>query len=693
MESHLGRLTVISTRSIDRDGHSSAEMSRQASPGQRSPDGDDDGDDDDTGSSSLRADYSPNLHVFRNQVDMIDRYHGPSSLYVLCNHFRLRALATSIATEPGAALQDLLQNMCDIAGAMESLPSYSDQFHIHLLPKQQAVTALDHFFKDVDYMTDIFVQSNLLANLERVYSQPMKASDEAWPICFKAIVLLVLGKEVSAQACNALFGDFARSLLPSRAALINSRLLATPRLINVQTLILLSVAAQQFDPHGWAEHLFTHACMLARTMGLHHAHHLPNDTSAVETLERAKVLRSLYTRDKSMCTTRGCIPWLLSDDCNIASQLGAAVERPAPFSDHFQLAIVQDDVYRLTNANSRRRPHSNSKLNASVRRIEQHLDQYMHTFGIFDSVVSNFPRRALIPLEFLATRILALQHGSEPSHAEQVRSDARASCQLLLIAHGDQDRQVVDAFNSLTCRTNTASPKTRNLLASEAGPVPFASILDAFSVPAFFILLEGLLQPNENDGVPGSATDLDLLRRVSACYNKSTGRMQPNSYHRKVALIFDRLLKMIELFKHPSQYQPGSISPRVSVAEMMLSNPSPPTPSLGPQAVDFSNFFTAFPQGDLSNLSFQPTTPANSSTSWDSWLSVPSSLGPTTPSTTANVFDGISAATPDLLAHVLGPSQCFPDYSEQSKQWPATAPEPSIAPKRRRTRYDSNSPM
>lgn len=249
IESHLSRLTDPSSRSLGCDDYSSPDLSGQALLGRRShgddyngssDNGDDaDGHKDSAASSSLHPESSPNLNVFRNQVDMVDRYHGPSSLYVLCTHFRLRILATSIATEPGPALQDLLRNMCDVAGATEPFPSYSDQSLVHLLPKQQAIIALDQFFKDVDYTTDIFVQSNFLANLEFIYSQPLRARDEAWAICLKAIVLLVLGKEVSAQTYNALFGDFARSLLPSRAALINSRLLNTSRLINVQTLILL----------------------------------------------------------------------------------------------------------------------------------------------------------------------------------------------------------------------------------------------------------------------------------------------------------------------------------------------------------------------------------------------------------------------------------------------------------------------
>ncbi|KAL8791880.1 MAG: hypothetical protein Q9195_005542 [Heterodermia aff. obscurata] len=689
MESHLARLTHARTQNLERGDQASTVQSQRASPGRRSLD--DEEDDDDPANPSLDAENAADSHVFRNQVDMVDRYHGSSSLYVLCNQFRSGAMASSIATEPSAAMQDLLhllQNMCELAGVTESFPSYSDQSLVHLLPKQQVVAALDHFFKDVDYTTDVFVQSNLLANLERVFnSQPIKARDEAWAVCFKTIVLLVLGKEVSAQACNALFGDFARSFLPSRAALINSRLLTAPRLINVQTLILLSVAAQHFDPHGWAEHLFTHACMLARTMGLPHAQLVPDDASADETLEQAKVLRSLYTRDKSLCTTRGCISWLPSDDCNFASQLAAAEKSHAPFLDRLQLAAIQDDIHRLNSTDSRRRPSSSAKSQAAVQRIEQQLDQYIHAFAIFDHDFSYFPQRALIPLEFLATRILALQHGSEPRNAKQIRSDARASCLLLLITHGDQDHQVNDAFNSLTCPTNSASPRNQNLLASEAGTVSFASILDAFSVPAFFVLLEGCLPPAGDDGLLGFATDFDLLRKVSACYSKSTRRMQSNSYHRKVALIFDRLVKLIELFKPSGQDQPRSISPSVSVAEMMLSHPPLP------QTNDFSNVLTALPQGDSLNLPFQPTSPVSASMPWDSWMQVPSSFEPTTPSATLNSMESLGTATPDLFAQILGPSQSFPNYPDPSKQWFEAASGPSIAAKRRRTHPESDPPL
>ena len=242
MELHLARLSGPAAEDNDRDNQSSSEPSQHASPGRRSLDDEED-DDDEDGSESpsmhTTRSGSADVHVFRNRVDMLDRYYGPSSLFTLCNNFKLKALTSDNAVEVGTPLHDMLQSLCEIAGTTEPFPSYSDQSLVHLLPKQQAVTAISHFFHLVDCTTDVFVQSSLLANVERVYSQPLKPVDEAWAICFKTIILLVLGKEISAQAMNALVGDFARSFLPSRAALINSRLLTAPRLINVQTLILL----------------------------------------------------------------------------------------------------------------------------------------------------------------------------------------------------------------------------------------------------------------------------------------------------------------------------------------------------------------------------------------------------------------------------------------------------------------------
>jgi hypothetical protein len=229
IESHLSRLTDTITQSANQDGTLSDVPLLQAASDRGCFD--DDENDNRSESSSLHTDDSTDFHVLCKQVDMAGRYHGLSSLVVLCNQFRFRLCSLSACS---ALLRDELQNLCETASVTEPFPPYGDQPLIHLLPKQQSITAIECFLENVDCTTDIFVQSNLVGNLERVYSNITNPENDTWAICFQAITLLVLGMEITAQTNNALFGDFARSILPSRAALVNSRLLTTPKLINVQ---------------------------------------------------------------------------------------------------------------------------------------------------------------------------------------------------------------------------------------------------------------------------------------------------------------------------------------------------------------------------------------------------------------------------------------------------------------------------
>jgi hypothetical protein len=233
METNIARLAAATARGSNRNNDASSGSPQQHTTHEDHSDG---GLDDESQSDT---DDASDLHIFRNEIDMADRYHGPSSLFVLCKQIRTHFTGASKATTCGAHLEELLQNLCEVAGASEPFSFRNDQPPTHLVPKRQAVTAVGHFLQHLDVRTDIFSHNSLVANLERIYSQPPKPGDDAWATCFKVIALLVLGMELSAQAKTALFGDFARSFLPSRAALVTSSLLSTPRLINVQTLILL----------------------------------------------------------------------------------------------------------------------------------------------------------------------------------------------------------------------------------------------------------------------------------------------------------------------------------------------------------------------------------------------------------------------------------------------------------------------
>ncbi|CAO2648115.1 Nn.00g090370.m01.CDS01 [Neocucurbitaria sp. VM-36] len=673
IESHLSRLAVSIEQNMDHNNSCAASSTLQASVAGNLYVEDVE---DRPASPGPYSDECTDLHVFRNRVDMVDYYHGPLSLFTLCKQFQSYAPSIRNA-ESGASLGDMLQNLCDRAGVVEPFPPFGGQSVVSLLPKHQVITVIGHFLQHADCATDIFVKSNLLAHVERIYSRPTEPGDDVWAICFQAITVLVWGMEISAQGGNGLFGDFAHLFLPSRAALVNSRLLTTPKLVNIQTLILLSIAAQQFDPPGWAELIFANACGLARTMGLHHAQLFPHETSTYENIERAKVVQSLYVRDKSLCTTRGSVSWLPTHDCNIGSQLSTAIELQAPYHDILQRAMIQDEIYRLTHAASfRTSGTSKSQTAKELRYIEHQLVRYTQTFGLFNCEASSYNSRlALLTMEFLNTRILALQLGSEQRHAEQLRSDARASCLLLLIAHGVQDREVLDEYDTLTCQNTTGhQDETSSTIKASTGS--FASVLDAFSLPAFFILLKDGLLSSENDD--RSNADLELLRRVCTCYIDSTEPMQSNSYHRRVAWTFEQLLTISDLIKNPEYHHDEFVAP-TPLSQLILS--------LSTQTNNHSTFSRASSIGGEPSFSFLSQPTASTPFPWYTAASNPSSLELYTPFSSANSADasetGISNV-PDQLRQ--GGSNSSP---ERSMSWHEITPESHTTRKRLRTDEES----
>ena len=131
--------------------------------------------------------------------------------------------------------------MCSEAGSEETVNLRAEPIPINLPPKQLLLMAQTQFFQQVDYTTDIFVQSSFWAKIETLYNRPFTPSDEAWAICCNTIILLVLGPESSTQDCNSQIGSqFIRPfLLTVRSALSNPQVLMAAKMINVQALALL----------------------------------------------------------------------------------------------------------------------------------------------------------------------------------------------------------------------------------------------------------------------------------------------------------------------------------------------------------------------------------------------------------------------------------------------------------------------
>lgn len=189
---------------------------------------------------------------------------GPYTLFNLCKDFcdtvvscnlskqeNLHVLGQSAKSNFLEALQipdsDLLSrhldSLCREASIQNGIAWLEDANRsVALPPKPFLLIMQSQFFQSLDYSTDIFTQSHVANEIERIYGQQVVDSDdEAWAICFNVIILLMVGGVNSNDSVDGLDGGlFVQPFLSAvHAGVNNARILTLPRLINVQAVTLL----------------------------------------------------------------------------------------------------------------------------------------------------------------------------------------------------------------------------------------------------------------------------------------------------------------------------------------------------------------------------------------------------------------------------------------------------------------------
>ncbi|KAJ3517463.1 hypothetical protein NM208_g14698 [Fusarium decemcellulare] len=369
-------------------------------------------------------------HIVRNTSQSVDRYHGPCSLYTLCRELHDDSIFETADGDEHVAIRIMLQQMVAEAGQEHEFESPYAHTGICLPPRQFLNIVVGQFFKNADYATDMFLRSTFQAQLDRIYSQSLRPSDEGWAICFNVIVLLTIGKDHSNHGNSPFIQPFRQTL---NMAINNSRIFLTPRLVNVQALALLSYVVEQHSNTTLAETVFAQACHLARTMGLDQYYASRQGFSPEETLERQKVLRSLYIRDKNFVICRGSSPCLSEYEPSIDRLPKSPEEDESKYLARIELARVQDEIYQKI-ANYKKPPMC---ILLGTRKYES----------------------AALMLSFFATRLYMLRDIDDPRCYHQSFKDAKACCLLFLLATTAQpDSSLTEALDQLLGYTRSCSP-------------------------------------------------------------------------------------------------------------------------------------------------------------------------------------------------------------------------------------------
>ena len=321
-------------------------------------------------------------------------------------------------------------------------------------------------------------------------------------------------------------------------------------------------------------------------MGLHQAHSTPESIRPEEAQERYKVFRSLYLRDKSCSISRGSICWLPSWDCSLIPELCEGGSGDNKYAVRFQLTRLEDETYRLFHSPDLLR-QSYSKYMSAILRIDQGLGHWANENDVF-SASHKSPRDVDLLLEFLSARICVLRKSPQPDHINQVLNDSRASCLLIIVSCGKHDASTIDQLDHLlsskrpskTLAKKASGRSRKNSKASssslyydDTSDSPMLrsnSLLDTFSVPAFFLLAKNVIRPSSTTEESVEA-DLDLLRRTCACFKEHDAKAQAKNHTCKIYRSFERVLEVISLMRKtespefpPVGEQQSSVGPNLS---------------------------------------------------------------------------------------------------------------------------------
>jgi hypothetical protein len=441
---------------------------------------------------------------------------------------------------------------------------------------------LDQFMSQSsqDYTLDVFVSDSLQQGVTAAYSQSQSPDTLAWAVCFNVLILLSLGAEPP-QGRN--MDLFLRPYVDTlQAAVGQLQALMVPKLVYVQALALLvrthgtlssnlerdtfannfsqSVAAQQYSTPQVSDNVFAQTCVLAKTMGLHQSsmssEHLPSH----EAIERRKVFRSLYIRDKALAISRGSPCWLPSVECSlfVESNTSQANEDPA-LNTRLELADLQFECYRLLHSN-----HSQheERHDDEFRSLHERLNRFSRQRGLPTTTPPTTLEDHDLNLSFLATRLYLLSSKTQPGkmEREQILHDARMSCLLLLpLKHADHTAFLNMFDFTVASMSRPGPPTTKPPLmtpdnmsdpvgADEQLSYSLYRLALAFPATSLVHLTRHIIFSAGRKDSAANTMDLELLRALYALLMNPETSINASTHVYVIAQTLEKLLRVTDVY-------------------------------------------------------------------------------------------------------------------------------------------------
>ncbi|BCR98940.1 fungal specific transcription factor domain-containing protein [Aspergillus luchuensis] len=397
-----------------------------------------------------------------------------------------------VSFSPGSVLQAQLASACALFQklATDKPPlldflQYDDQPSC-LPPRAFLEAFIDTYFTELSSLLPIYDRQSVQTAMRTQY-EILDVPDPAWIVSLNSILLQTLeGKSTAAKKTGMIpleAGLITHLLQNIRRCFNNLQRLLEPRMANVQALLNLALVALRYFHFTLFETVFTQACELAKSMGLHRSMGKP-------CAEGRNLFWSLFIIDKHTSLITGTPCLLPSYDVGIPLPTSSGILLSDQSDARISLARIHERISRSLYAGIpcvsrkclRRRAY---KL---VRRLNDWTTQHSHI--LYPPASTTTTAQQAIELRYaLCICHVLVQRCIPASESRQIRLEhARTGLQLL--------QELCEGYHPGD---------------SISGFAIFESILLRYPIVPFLEVYIHLLNPEDNDSPAVVTSDVNAL--------------------------------------------------------------------------------------------------------------------------------------------------------------------------------------
>ncbi|GFN21100.1 Zn(II)2Cys6 transcription factor [Aspergillus tubingensis] len=384
-----------------------------------------------------------------------------------------------------ARLSALFQRLAKDKPPLLDFPQYDDQ-PSRLPPRAFLETFIDTYFTELNPLLPIYDRQSVLTAMRTQY-ETMDVPDPAWIVSLNSILLQTLeGKSTAAKKTGMIpleAGLITYLLQNIRQCFNNFQILLEPRMANVQALLSLALFALKYLQFTMFEALFTQACELAKSMGLHRSKGKP-------CAEGRNLFWSLFIIDKHISLIIGTPCLLPSYDIGLPLPTSSGMLLSDQFDARISLARIQERISRSLYASIPRvsRKCLRRRAYKLVRRLNDWTTQHSHI--LYPPASTTTTAQQAIELRYALCICHVLVQRCIPAlESRQARLEhARTGLQLL--------QELCESYHPGD---------------SISGFSMFESILLRYPIVPFLEIYIHLLNPEDNDSPAVVTSDVNAL--------------------------------------------------------------------------------------------------------------------------------------------------------------------------------------